>query len=148
MLCYELWQCQPKAQWGLCSPEQMAAEHEGTDMHSSTQPVQEVTYLLPCSGGLTQPIHAWFMLGLLCWNANRCYKNMRWFSMPFTEDLGFDHIGNQNFILFYIIQLFTASGLADGFQEPFLTVISGWRTMGPWLKIFLHPDKIFHCEFI
>lgn len=51
--------------------------------------------------------------------------------MPFTEDLGFDHGGNQNFILFHIIQHFTTSGLADGSQEPFLTVISGWRTMGP-----------------
>lgn len=49
--------------------------------------------------------------------------------MPFTEDLGFDHTRNQNFILFYIIQHFTASGLADRPQEPFLTVISGWATL-------------------
>lgn len=33
----------------------MAAEHEGTDMHGSTQPLQEVAYLLPCSGGVTLP---------------------------------------------------------------------------------------------
>lgn len=51
--------------------------------------------------------------------------------MPFTEDLGFDHIRHQNFILFYIIQYFTASGLAGGSQEPFLMVVLGWGTMGP-----------------
>lgn len=45
----------PRAQWGLCCPEQMAAEKQDTAMHGSTQPLHEVTYLLPCSGGLTQP---------------------------------------------------------------------------------------------
>lgn len=50
--------------------------------------------------------------------------------MPFTGDLGFDQIRNQNFILFYIIQHFSASGLAGRSQEPFLRVISGWGTMG------------------
>lgn len=68
--------------------------------------------------------------------------------MRFTEDLGFDHIRHQNFILFYIIQYFTASGLAGGSQEPFLTVVLGWGTMGPRLKIVLDHDNNFPCEFI
>lgn len=133
----------PMDQWGLCCPEQMAAEHEITTTHGSTQPLWEVTYLLPCSGGLTQLYThdlCWgccvqMQTGLIkTWDSPLCLSQRVWTCL--YKKWKIYVIQNISLPLDWLMDL----------RNLFFNSAVGLGTVGPCLITVLYHDDNFHCD--